>query len=101
MMKRKPYRRLAAIIIPTALLLLAIALLLYRLNTPFDGIQLVPGEWNFRAQGVAVTPLYEQPEGIHRGDVVVAVEGESLENWAQSLFRPDVMRPEWNIGQTV
>ena len=35
------------------------------------------------------------------GDVVVAVDGVSMETWAQALLDPTVSRPHWRFGQTV
>ncbi len=82
-------------------ILIAVALLWLRLVTPFDGARLEPAQPVWKANGVVVTPVEEQPGGLREGDLVVGVDGRSLEAWAQTLFQPDVSRPSWQFGQTV
>jgi len=77
------------------------AFLWHHLSSPSDGARLEPGEPVWRTDGVVVTPLELQPGGLHPGDVVVAVDGQSMESWAHSLFQPDMPRPGWSVGQTV
>src|SRR5207344_3518031 len=48
-----------------------------------------------------VTPLREQPGGLRAGDIVVAVDGASMESWAAALADPTAQRPHWRFGQTV
>ncbi|HEY7348627.1 MAG TPA: histidine kinase [Ktedonobacterales bacterium] len=81
--------------------LLGVAFLLLHLLTPFDDARLAPGLPDWRPDGVVVTPLQESPAGLRPGDVVVAVDGKSLESWAQALLDPGRARPNWRIGQTV
>jgi signal transduction histidine kinase len=95
------FTRYTTLIISISILLIAILLFAYRLTMPFDGVQLVPGEWVFKPQGVEVNSFDERAASIHRGDLVVAVEGRSLDSWAQSLVRPGDVHPSWKIGQSV
>ncbi|GHO90927.1 hypothetical protein KSF_009750 [Reticulibacter mediterranei] len=88
-----------AIIVALGAVLLGISFLLLHLATPSDGARLAPGQSVWRHDGVVITPL--QPGGLHKGDIVVAVEGKSLEAWAQDLFRVGVQRPHWQSGQTI
>ena len=42
-----------------------------------------------------------QASGLRPGDVLVAVNGTSVESWAKRLFDLRVSRPQWHFGQTV
>lgn len=85
-----------------ALVLAPAAVLLARHVTgPSDGARLEPSAQVWQASGVVVTPLVEQPDGLRAGDVVTAVGGRSLEEWARVLLDPTVARPRWQIGQAV
>ena len=93
--------RLAVLIVAAGILAAAAAFVGLRLATPSDGARFEPGQAVWRADGVVVTPLQEQPGGLRRGDVVVAVDGRRMEAWARALFNPVFPRPRWQIGQTV
>lgn len=79
----------------------AVAFLGLHLATPFDNGRLQPGRHNFTAAGVIVTPVEAGPVGFEAGDLAVAVNGRSLENYAQALFRGGLVRPQWQVGDTV
>jgi two-component system, NarL family, sensor kinase len=68
---------------------------------PSDGARLEPGGSALRSNGVEVTVLRSQPGGLETGDIVTAVDGRSLETWAQALFNPSADRPDWQHGETV
>ena len=68
---------------------------------PFDNLRLQPGGSVWQPNGVIVTPLLEQTNGLRAGDVVVAVDGRSMEDWARMLFQVRVLRPQWQIGETI
>jgi signal transduction histidine kinase len=89
------------LVVITALgaVLLGVAFLLLHLTGPSDGARLSPGQPVWRPDGVVVTPL--RSSGLRQGDVVVAVEGKSMESWAQGLFDFSLTRPQWHIGQTI
>jgi two-component system, NarL family, sensor kinase len=95
---------------PNHLFILALAGLLWlpaaaflglHLATPFDNGRLQPGRDNMTAEGVIVTPLEAGPAGFEAGDLVVAVNGRSLESYAQALFHGGLARPPWQVGDTV
>jgi two-component system, NarL family, sensor kinase len=76
------------IVIATAVLLIGLFLVFFilRLAIPSDGARLQPGTNPWQPDGVIVTPLIEHPGGLRAGDVVVAVEGVSLQQWAADML---------------
>lgn len=68
--------------------------------TPSDGARLEPGQSSITSNGVIVTPFKEQPAGLRRGDIVVAVEGRSLESWASTGWDAQNMWPDRQVGQS-
>ncbi len=72
-------RSLTALLVSAFLIFLAVTFLWLHLVTPSDGARLQPGEAVWQEEGVIVTPLVDQPEGLQKGDVVLAVNGQSLE----------------------
>lgn len=92
--------RVATVLIAIGILSLAAAYIWLHLNTPSDGVYLEPDQYVWRSTGVVVTSLYAQPEGLRTGDLLVAVDGRSLEAWTQTIFAP-APRPQWQYGQTV
>ncbi len=94
-------RSLTALLVSAFLIFLAVTFLWLHLVTPSDGARLQPGEAVWQEEGVIVTPLVDQPEGLQKGDVVLAVNGQSLETWAQVLFQPGLPRPDWQLGELV
>jgi signal transduction histidine kinase len=81
------------------LLFLILILIGYRLSTPYDGVQLIPGEWVFSATGVEVTAPGNP--NIQRGDQVIAINGRKMTSWAETLLQPQPLRPQWQVGQIV
>jgi len=100
-MHRPDRARLAVLLAAASMVLLGVAFVWLHLTTPSDGARLEPGQPVWRLDGVVVTPLREQPGVLHAGDVVVAVDGRSLESWAQALLDPMAHRPTWRFGQRV
>ncbi len=99
---RQPKRaRLAILLTAATMVALGVAFVWLHLATPSDGARLDPGQPVWRPDGVVVTVLREQPGGLRTGDVVVAVDGTSLESWAQALDDPTASRPTWRYGQAV
>lgn len=92
---------LAIWLMPSLVLVLVGSFVWVHLTTPSDGARLEPGELVWQSDGVVVTPLIEQPNGLRRGDVVVAVAGRSMETWAEALASFSAIRPQWQVGQTV
>jgi hypothetical protein len=86
----------AAVIAPTA------AFLALHLATPSDGARIQPGDsaaW--QPQGIVLTPILDQPGGLAAGDLLVAVEGESLTTQVGRLLRFQARSPQWEFGQTL
>ena len=81
--------------------LLGVAFLVLHLVSPSDGARLTPGQPAWKSDGVMVTPIQAQPQGLQEGDVVVGIDGSSLESWAEALFAPGIARPHWQVGQIV
>ena len=69
------------------------AFVVLSLARPSDGARLEPGEETFRSQGVVVTALREEPDGLRADDFVVAVVSETMEPAHVSLrLRPKEAR---------
>jgi len=92
---------IAVLLVGAVLLGLGAANLLMNVTGPSDGARLQPGQSVWKSDGVVVTPLHERPGGLRKGDVVVAVEGRSMESWADALFEPGAQRLKWELDQTV
>src|SRR5215468_7957297 len=99
-MKQPARTRFAIVSVACGAVLLGVAFLVLHLISPFDGARLDPGQSVWSSEGVVVTPLENVPGGLRPGDVVVAVDGKSLESWAQVLFNPGSVRSQWHAGQT-
>lgn len=86
-----------------ALLVFTVTALFFwrRISGPSDSARVEPGQAAWRQEGLVVTSLGEQPGGLRSGDLVVAVDGRALADWAGSIFRPDEPSPAWRMGQTV
>ena len=99
----KPLERasLSVLLVAGVAISLAAGFLWLHLATPFDGVRLQPGAQVWQPNGVVVTPLGEQADGLRASDLVVAVDGRSMQAWAQMLFQISAQRPRWQVGQTV
>jgi signal transduction histidine kinase len=71
------------------------------LTSPSDGARIERGIYMWESEGLRMSPLLDQPEGLRSGDLVIAVEGHSVEFWAEALFAFDEQAPRWAIGQTL
>ena len=91
--------RFTVIFLSSGVILLGVAFLLLHVTGPSDGARLAPGQSVWRADGVVVMPL--NAGELQQGDVVVAIDGRSMEFWASELFRFDLARPQWHVGQTI
>src|SRR3990172_6634301 len=98
MMRRPDRAGFAVLSIAIGLWVVTTAFLSIRLTTPSDGAFLKPGDFYWNSDGLALTPLTNPSGGLRSGDVVVAVEGRSMESWAQALFQRTVPRPPWQVG---
>jgi two-component system, NarL family, sensor kinase len=71
------------------------------LTSPSDGTRVDPGNTGWQRQGVVVVPLVPQRGGLQTGDLIVAVDGHSLESWTGALFRPGATIPHFSKGQRI
>ncbi len=100
----KRFDRVNLVVLTTALVcwLLAGAFIWVRWTGPYDGARVQPGDITaWRPNGFAISPVDPSQSGLDQGDVVVAVDGRSLESWAEALVDPSSPRPAWQIGETV
>jgi signal transduction histidine kinase len=100
-MKSLERASLSALLVGGVTIFLAAGFLWLHLATPFDGARIPSGTQVWQPGGIVVMPLREQANGLHPGDLVVAVDGRSMEEWSQMLFQFDAKRPSWQVGQTV
>src|SRR4051812_10919779 len=74
------------------------------LSSPSDGARLGPdepfGEAAWMPDGILATPLEENIDGMHQNDLIVAVDGTSIDAWVNTLTILDYPRPRWAVGQT-
>ena len=93
---KQPFHPHIPLIFLVALLIgLAAAFLWLHLVKPFDNGRLLPGTSAIVTEGVIVTPLVEQPGGLQAGDVVMAVEDRSLNEWLTATA------PDWQVGDVI
>ncbi len=93
---------LVVLIVAILFLTLGVAFVVLRFVTPYDGARLQPGaDGVWQSNGVVISPLDEQTNGLRKDDLVVAIDGRSLESFAQALFGWSAPRPQWSIGQKV
>lgn len=87
--------RLCGLLVTGIFLAITGAYISWHLFSFSDGARLEPGEQSWTSEGVRVTPLIEMWNGLRRGDVIIAVDGRSMEFWASALFERNVARPVW------
>jgi signal transduction histidine kinase len=100
-MYQRDRARIAVLLATAAMVALGVAFVWLHLASPSDGARLDPNQHTWRSHGVAVTVLRSQLDGLRTGDVVVAVDGTSVESWAQALTNPTATRPQWHTGQVL
>lgn len=72
---------------------LAATFVILRLTGPFDGTALDPWRAYAEPDGVVVIRIADDPAGLADGDVVIAIAGHSLEEWADSIGRFAALEP--------
>ncbi len=73
----------------------------FHLRSPSDGARLSRQLGIFTSEGAIVSPYAGHLRLLQEGDVVTAVEGVSMEDWAGALFSARADRPDWIAGRTV
>ncbi len=71
------------------------------LSQPSDALRVDPSEAAWQRNGVLILPLVTQSHGLRAGDVVIAIDGRSLESWVSGLFHPRAASPHFSDGQRV
>ncbi len=99
---RQPDRaRIAVLLAAATMVALGVAFVWLHIASPSDGARIDPHQQPWRSHGVAVTVLRAQSGGLRSGDVVTAIDGQSLETWAYALIDLSAGRPDWRVGQVV
>lgn len=88
-------------LIAISFLLLGLSFVIARARTPYDGARLEPGQQAWLPNGVLVSPLKETAGGPQSGDLITAVEGRRMDEWAQSLIRFDLPHLTPAFGRTI
>jgi hypothetical protein len=83
------------------MLALMVVLLALRFSTPTDGAYIDPAKSSFLPDGVLVTLLQPMPNGLRDGDVVVAIDGRSLEDWTRTLSPFRGTSAVWQLSRTL
>ena len=94
------YWRWIILIISGLSLALSLGFVWLHLATPSDGAHLEPGQQTWVPGGVVVSPLERHPGGLEPGDVVVAINGHSMEAYKQALLALNAPHPQWQFDQT-
>ncbi len=73
-----------------------------RVNAPSDGVRVEFGDLNsiYQPDGLVVVP-YETNSPFRRNDIVVAVAGHSMLEWANRIGDASEARPLWQDGGTI
>ncbi len=77
-------------------------LLAQRISAPSDGVRVEFGDLNsiYQPDGLVVVP-YETNSPFRRNDIVIAVAGHSMLEWANLMGDTSVARPLWREGDTI
>lgn len=67
---------------------------------PSDGARLQPGADILAEDGVVLSTLVTYPDGVVDNDILTAIEGVSMEQWADDLLLRQLPRPDWRPGMT-
>ena len=104
-MKHFSYARCAVLIAAIAFFVLSLGFAWLHLTGPSDGARLGPeepfGEGAWRPDGILATPIEDPADGLHQSDLIVAIDGTSIQTWAQAITDFSFPRPQWNPGQQV
>lgn len=100
-MRQPDSARIAVLLAAATMVALGVAFVWLHIASPSDGARIDPNQQPWRSHGVAVTVLRAQSGGLRSGDVVTAIDGQSLESWAYALIDPSAGRPDWRVGQVV
>lgn len=101
-MIERHWRNTVIVLLGACAIACMLAFLTLHLTGPSDGTWLEPDAPVWSSAGIMVAPLGVQSAGgLRRGDVVVAVAGRNMEQWARLLADPGAARPHWRAGDLV
>jgi two-component system, NarL family, sensor kinase len=95
------YWRWIVLVISGLALALGVGFVWLHLASPSDGARLEPGQRTWIPGGVVVSPLERHPGGLEPGDVIVAIDGRSMEAWKEGLFALNAPHSQWQFDQTI
>lgn len=77
-------------------------LVVLRLSAASDGVRVEFGDLNsiYQPDGLVIVP-YESTSPFKRNDIVIAVAGHSMREWANRMFDGTLARPSWREGDTL
>jgi hypothetical protein len=99
-MRSQRFSLLLLLLTTTVLIGLAILYLYLHVTTPFDGGRLESVTRHILPDGVRVVPPGVLSAGLQTGDIVTAVNGQTLEWWAESQLAGNAPRPAWLSEET-
>jgi len=88
-----PVSRIAAWSVLAASLAAVLLWVGLRIATPSDGGRIAFYQDAWSASGILIEPIDPPQPGLRAGDEVQAVDGRSMEAWADSLLDPSLARP--------
>jgi len=91
--QRLPIRRIATWAALAGSIALAVLFMWVRATTPSDGARISFYGDGWTSAGVRIAPIDEPAPGLESGDLVVAVDGTSLETWLGVSTDPALVRP--------
>ena len=92
-------RRIGALLLVVAVLMLGAAYLTTLITRPSDGTAVLgTPPFSTNGAGISVVVLDHTQTGLHSGDVVVAIDGRDVAFWTGALFQPGVDQATWHDG---
>jgi hypothetical protein len=81
-------------------LLLVGVFFIYQLRTPSDGARFDKSANLWDRRGIFLQP-YAETSDLQENDLLVGIDGESVESLVERLFEPGMVSREWKAGQLV
>lgn len=77
-------------------------LVVLRLSAASDGVRVEFGDLNsiYQPDGLVIVP-YQSTSPFKRNDIVIAVAGHSMQEWANRMFDATLIGPTWRQGNIV
>ncbi|HSM70135.1 MAG TPA: GAF domain-containing sensor histidine kinase [Anaerolineales bacterium] len=81
--------------------LLSVSYIVTHLRFPYDGARLEPGQQAWLSNGILVRPLTRTADGLQTDDLILAVDGTQIDQYAESLVGFRFFRGESYFDQVV